>query len=212
MAILSWFTLLTCLIIHTQFILGNWWIALANYGVYPLFWSILRAMLYLLYPLCGWIVEVYSKGIKVIQLSLTLLLVGSVASCIGGIARVSTPLAQQHNDFTNFPVFVLLTMASIALCLIVLGMYEANAIQFGMDQMLEASSEQLSSFIHWYFWCVHVGPLLMYYIAIIMIYYVGQCILEGKGQTYGHIVYYAGWTVVLAYSVQLILSILGLLF
>ena len=35
-----------------------------------------------------------------------------------------------------------------------LGMYEANAIQFGMDQMLEASSEQLSSFIHWYFWCV----------------------------------------------------------
>ena len=29
-------------------------------------------------------------------------------------------------------------------------MFESNAIQFGMDQMLEASSEQLSSFIHWY--------------------------------------------------------------
>ena len=44
-----------------------------------------------------------------------------------------------------------------------LGMYEANAIQFGMDQMLGASSEQLSSFIQWYFWCVNVGPLIMYY-------------------------------------------------
>ena len=43
-----------------------------------------------------------------------------------------------------------------------LGMYEANAIQFGMDQMLEASSEQLSSFIHWYFWCVHTGPLIVF--------------------------------------------------
>ena len=40
-------------------------------------------------------------------------------------------------------------------------MFESNAIQFGMDQMLEASSEQLSSFIHWYFWCAHIGPLVL---------------------------------------------------
>ena len=39
------------------------------------------------------------------------------------------------------------------------GMYEANAIQFGMDQMIGSSSEQLSTFIHWYFWCVNVGAL-----------------------------------------------------
>ena len=99
---------------------------------------------------------------------------------------MSIPLTQQDNNFTKLPVFVLFTMANIALCLIVLGMYEANAIQFGMDQMLEASSEQLSSFIHWYFWCAHVGPLLMYYVALIVIYYAGQCILQGKSQMYGH--------------------------
>ena len=37
-----------------------------------------------------------------------------------------------------------------------LGMYEAN----GPD-MFEASSEQLSSFIHWYFWCVHIDRLIV---------------------------------------------------
>ena len=36
------------------------------------------------------------------------------------------------------------------------GTSEANAIQFGMDQMFEASSKQLSSFIRWYFWCAHM--------------------------------------------------------
>ena len=38
-----------------------------------------------------------------------------------------------------------------------LGMYEAN----GPD-MFEASSEQLSSFIHWYFWCVHIDRLIVF--------------------------------------------------
>ena len=45
-------------------------------------------------------------------------------------------------------------------------MFESNAIQFCMDQMLEASSEQLSSFIHWYFWCAQIGHLVLFYIAI----------------------------------------------
>ena len=33
-----------------------------------------------------------------------------------------------------------------------LGLFKANVIQLGMDQLLEASSDQLSSFIHWYYW------------------------------------------------------------
>ena len=35
-------------------------------------------------------------------------------------------------------------------------MFEANVIQFGMDQMLEASSAQLSAFIHWYYWSIQL--------------------------------------------------------
>ena len=36
-------------------------------------------------------------------------------------------------------------------------MFESTVIQFGTDQMIEASSAQLSTFIHWYYWSLYVG-------------------------------------------------------
>ena len=46
------------------------------------------------------------------------------------------------------------------------GMFKANAIQFGMDQMLEASSSQLSTFIHWYYFSRSVAIGLLTLIII----------------------------------------------
>ena len=46
--------------------------------------------------------------------------------------------------------------------LLSLGLFEANAIQFGMDQLLESSSDQLSSFIHWYYWSSYVGQFILF--------------------------------------------------
>ena len=45
--------------------------------------------------------------------------------------------------------------------LFALGMFEATAVQFGMDQMLEDSSDQLSTFIQWYYWGSKLGQLLL---------------------------------------------------
>ena len=45
--------------------------------------------------------------------------------------------------------------------LFALGMFEATAVQFGMDQMLEDSSDQLSTFIQWYYWGSKLGLLLI---------------------------------------------------
>ena len=45
--------------------------------------------------------------------------------------------------------------------LFALGMFEATAIQFGMDQMLEDSSDQLSTFLQWYYWGSKLGRLLL---------------------------------------------------
>ena len=46
---------------------------------------------------------------------------------------------------------------TIIICLIAIGLFESTAIQFGMDQMLEASSDKLSTFIHWYYWSSKLG-------------------------------------------------------
>ena len=38
-----------------------------------------------------------------------------------------------------------------------------NAIQCGLDQLLEAPTPKLISFIHWFYWSQNVAGLVMYY-------------------------------------------------
>ena len=42
-------------------------------------------------------------------------------------------------------------------------MFEANAIQLGLDQLLEAPTPKLIAFIHWYYWAQNVGRLVLMY-------------------------------------------------
>ena len=58
-------------------------------------------------------------------------------------------------------IFLVIAVATI-------GIFEANAVQFGMDQLMEASSTQLSSFIHWYYWSMHLGQQLSFFGLIII--------------------------------------------
>ena len=65
-----------------------------------------------------------------------------------------------HEKQTVIVWFVL-----IALYIVGLGFFQANAIQFGLDQLLEAPTSKLIAFIHWYYWAQNVGGLLLFYIA-----------------------------------------------
>ena len=49
-----------------------------------------------------------------------------------------------------------------------IGIFEVNTVQFGMDQMIEASFAQLSSFIHWYFWSMHLGQQIVFCGAFVL--------------------------------------------
>ena len=44
-----------------------------------------------------------------------------------------------------------------------LALFQANAIQFGLDQLLEAPTLKLIAFIHWYYWAQNVGSLAFFY-------------------------------------------------
>ena len=119
-------------------------------GYVKISWTISQGISYILYPLFGWIADVRVTYYRMINISLVSVLISSLF-----MFTVLKP------DITKY-VFIrnLIFQATIVIVGVIgFGMYEANAIQFGMDQMLEASSEQLSSFIHWYYWSLHVGPL-----------------------------------------------------
>ena len=46
------------------------------------------------------------------------------------------------------------------------GLFEANAIQFGLDQLLEAPTPKLIAFIHWYYWTHNAVQLVVTYLKI----------------------------------------------
>ena len=45
-----------------------------------------------------------------------------------------------------------------------MGLFEANALQFGLDQLLEAPTPKLIAFIHWYYWTHNVVQLVTMYL------------------------------------------------
>ena len=54
-------------------------------------------------------------------------------------------------------------------------MFESTVIQFGTDQMIEASSNQLSTFIHWYYWSLYIGNVCIDVIAAGIFGYLTHC-------------------------------------
>ena len=101
----------------------------------------------LLYPLAGWIADVYFGRYRVIKVSLWLMWTGAIllSSCFCINLLLSPGLGR-------------LQMAlKIVLCLVaVLAMevgtagFKANAIPFGIDQLSTGSGDQLSAFITWF--------------------------------------------------------------
>ena len=154
------------MLIHIQILVNNEWMTdvVARLHTSKGLMTLL-AIFSLLYPVFGWIAEVCVGKYNMILISFVTILVASIVTTAGMIVLFSFGgiINRQYTVVTIIetciilPVFI--SIAGIA-------MYEANAIQFSMDQMLEESSQQLSSFIYWYYWCTNIPQLLLYYITI----------------------------------------------
>ena len=63
-------------------------------------------------------------------------------------------------------ILSILGIPIVALITTGVGLFEANAIQFGLDQLLEARTPKLIAFIHWYYWTHNVVQLVAMYFTI----------------------------------------------
>ena len=192
--------LIGSLLIHVQLLIYNYWFVditpiRVSYSL-----TLARALMFLTYPLCGWITEIFSQHKLMIKCSFVMSLIGSLFQLISGLLLM-------------FSIDESLIAAVLAIFMNLggLAMFEANAIQFGMDQMLDASSDQLSSFIHWYFWCSHVGQLLVYYGFVIAIAYIRDCKIHLDANYSQQFNFYAGLSYVLLSILQTIATIVGLI-
>ena len=97
----------------------------------------------LFYPFAGLITEMCLKRIW--------FMLAGTGVIILGIAIVTFVVFTSSHP--GMPYYV---VAGLVIHNIGLAMFEANAIQFGVDQLQFDSNEELSKFVHWYFWTVYV--------------------------------------------------------
>ena len=139
-------TLTTCLLIHFFIVTSNNWICYSLNYFDKNIWIAAQGVGFLMYPVFGWIADVCVTQYRMIKMSYILVLSSSLLMLSAAILIIVKP------EIIIKPVGGIFTTIIIIVGITGFGMYESNAIQFGMDQMLEASSEKLSSFIHWYYW------------------------------------------------------------
>ena len=128
------------------------------------------ALVMVFYPLSGFIADVCFGRFKIIRISLCLLLLFLFFVCcveIMGLAKLHSIRFYNHPELFHSPLGVCVIILSLlALIFFIPGLagYQANIIQFGLDQLLEVPTHYLGLFVHYVIWIFHLGsiPLLLF--------------------------------------------------
>ena len=124
-----------------------------------------------IYPVAGLIAEIYWNRYKVMVFGTILALIGVTIITLSFLSMIFVSENCKVSNLLNetqqcsITISVVFSCLGVALYLFGLGLFQANAIQFGADQLQFASSEKLSAFVHWYYWCGYVLNLPSFYVA-----------------------------------------------
>lgn len=108
-----------------------------------------------LYPLLGWLADTYWTRYRVIKVSLYIMWFSSlVFSLIPFIPAHSATLGPLRQVLSTVVFFVM----SLSL-----GGFQANILQFGVDQLVDASSAEIGAFSCWYVWVWHLSVMVVHF-------------------------------------------------
>ena len=107
-------------------------------------WSAMLVAIFFLYPFFGMVADIWCGRYLMI----------TIGMCItwGGAILVAAYVANEAS-FSNIYLVTVLQSAQ----LVGIGIFQANALQFGTDQLKDMSSEHFSSFVHWYVWAQEIA-------------------------------------------------------
>ncbi len=96
-------------------------------------------------PFAGWLADIRFGRYKVIRWSMWIMWAVSILNTINSIVVQYIPGYQE--------IIYKGTSATIVFILAIsFGVYQANVIQFGLDQLQDASTTEITAFINWYVW------------------------------------------------------------
>ena len=118
----------------------------------------LIGLIFMLYPIGGLIADLRYGRYKVIKLSLINNWVGAIVLSFGGILLSTDVYKDSHQ--LRVVAYAVSSFLFIMLFVLGIGGFQSNVVQFGLDQLLDASSEELSLFLHWFVWTENIGELI----------------------------------------------------
>ena len=121
-------------------------------------------LLLLVYPLAGFVADVCCGRYRAVIISLCFLLCGlaclSLVTILLFTHVIRNPFDHRTNISQNSNAFFALSSLGLLLLIPGLSGYQANFIQLGLDQLLEAPCEYLGLFVHWVEWFTELGNSL----------------------------------------------------
>jgi peptide/histidine transporter 3/4 len=98
---------------------------------------------------CAWfLADVYTGRYRVIKACMLLMLIGAILHSL---------CLSLKSFFPEGPTHAVVNQIILTIICIAFGGFQANIIQFGMDQLLDSSTTDISSFIYLYVWTFFVG-------------------------------------------------------
>ena len=118
------------------------------------------AFVTMLYPLSGFIADVYYGRLKVVVISLSFILTFVLVICLATTVMFAKKL-QPESFFQQTEGIILFILILISLATFTIGLvgYQANLVQLELDQLFEAPSEYLSLFILYALWAFKLGSV-----------------------------------------------------
>ena len=122
-----------------------------NRNTFSRVFIVIPFLVYIIIPLLGWLADAKLGNYRVFKISCFSLVVASITICINILC--DTKMNFSALQYTREVIVVLayaVSAASIAVCII-------TALQLGLDQMPDASSTNISSFISWFVFSLFFG-------------------------------------------------------
>ena len=95
-------------------------------------------------PIAGWLADARVGRYKVVRCSIWIMWIAAVLTTV---SSVTSQLVDAYSRIDTKMQVVLLVFTAIGL-----GGYQASIVQFGLDQLQDASTIEITSFIVWYIW------------------------------------------------------------
>ena len=121
--------------------------SMVSVGSYPkVYLYAIQVLIVLVLPFAGWLADVCFGRYKVIYWSVRTMW---ICALLLTVSFIVTQLVESYRNSQQYIQVALLAFLGTGFA-----GFQANIIQFGVDQLIDASTTEIISFVHWYTWVV----------------------------------------------------------